>query len=104
METVGSIAAVYADHSAAEDAVKKLVAAGLEMKNLSVVGKGYHSEEKVVGFYNDAAKLVRIACLRPPGTDGEGRLPPLDRPARRARRRLLTTTTGRRAADHSSSV
>jgi len=22
------------------------------MKNLSVVGKGYHSEEKVVGFYN----------------------------------------------------
>jgi len=29
-----------------------LASAGFEMKNLSVVGKGYHSEEKVVGFYN----------------------------------------------------
>jgi len=52
MENVGSVIAVYADHRAAEAAVKMLAAAGLEMKNLSVVGKGYHSEEKVVGFYN----------------------------------------------------
>jgi len=33
-------------------AVKTLAAAGFDMRNLSVVGKGYHSEEKVVGFYN----------------------------------------------------
>jgi hypothetical protein len=32
--------------------VKELAAAGFEMKNLSVVGKGYHTEERVVGFYN----------------------------------------------------
>ena len=43
---------VFADHEAAEKAVKTLTAAGFEMKHLSVVGKGYHSEEKVVGFYN----------------------------------------------------
>ena len=52
MEPADTVIAVFADHHAAEAAVKKLAAAGLEMKNLSVVGKGYHTEEKVVGFYN----------------------------------------------------
>ena len=52
METADAVIAVFADHHAAETAVKKLTAAGFEMKNLSVVGKGYHTEEKVVGFYN----------------------------------------------------
>ncbi len=52
MEKVDTVIAVFADHSAAEAAVKKLSAAGFEMKNLSVVGKGYHTDEKVVGFYN----------------------------------------------------
>jgi len=47
-----AIVAVFADHHGAEEAVKKLTAAGFEMKNLSVVGKGYHTEEKVVGFYS----------------------------------------------------
>ena len=47
-----TVIAVFADHNAAEMAVKKLTAAGFEMKNLSVVGKGYQTDEKVVGFYN----------------------------------------------------
>src|SRR5271163_5004975 len=47
-----AIVAVFADHQGAEEAVKKLAAAGFEMKNLSVVGKGYHTDEKVVGFYS----------------------------------------------------
>jgi hypothetical protein len=52
MENTDSVIAVFADHPAAETAVKRLTAAGFEMKNLSVVGKGYHTDEKVVGFYN----------------------------------------------------
>ena len=52
MEAADTVIAVFADHQAAETAVKKLTADGFEMKNLSVVGKGYHTEEKVVGFYN----------------------------------------------------
>ncbi|PKU23021.1 general stress protein [Telmatospirillum siberiense] len=52
MKNTDSAVAVFADHNAAENAVKKLTAAGFEMKNLSVVGKGFHTEEKVVGFYN----------------------------------------------------
>src|SRR5579863_2101819 len=52
MENVDTTIAVFSDHQAAEAAVKRLTSAGFEMKNLSVVGKGYHTEEKVVGFYN----------------------------------------------------
>ena len=46
------VIAVFPDHTTAESAVKKPAAAGFEMKDLSVVGKGYHTEEKVLGFYN----------------------------------------------------
>ncbi len=52
MEQSDAVVAVFADHQAAEAAVKRLASAGFDIKNLSVVGKGYHSEEKVVGFYN----------------------------------------------------
>ena len=43
---------VFADHAAAEAAIKKLTSAGFAMKQLSLVGKGYHTEEQVIGFYN----------------------------------------------------
>jgi len=52
MEQTDTIIAVFPDHNAAEAAVKKLAQAGFDMKSLSVVGKGYHTDEKVVGFYN----------------------------------------------------
>src|SRR5471030_2497954 len=57
MEIANSVVAMFDDHVAAEAAVKKLGAAGFEMKNLSVVGKGYHTEEKVVGFYNAGDRI-----------------------------------------------
>lgn len=52
IEMTEAVIAVFADHDSAETAVKKLSASGFEMKHLSVVGKGYHTEEKVVGFYS----------------------------------------------------
>jgi hypothetical protein len=52
MQHPESVIAIYEDHQAAEAAIKKLTASGFEMKDLSVVGKGFHTEEKVVGFYN----------------------------------------------------
>ncbi len=52
MNSSDTVIAVFGDHEAAEAAVKELTSAGFEMKNLSVVGKGYHTEDKVVGFYN----------------------------------------------------
>jgi hypothetical protein len=49
MEAANAVIAVFDDHHAAETAVKKLTAAGFEMKHLSVVGKGYHTEERSSG-------------------------------------------------------
>src|SRR6202167_3921856 len=57
MQKSDSVIAVFSDHNAAEAAIKRLAAAGFEMKNLSVVGKGYHSEEKVVGFYTTGDRV-----------------------------------------------
>jgi hypothetical protein len=57
MEKADTVIAVFADHNAADAAVKKLTAAGFAMKNLSVVGKGYHTDEKVVGFYNEGERI-----------------------------------------------
>jgi hypothetical protein len=52
MHDAETLVAVFPDHAAAEKGVKTLAQAGFELKSLSVVGKGYHTEEKVVGFYN----------------------------------------------------
>jgi hypothetical protein len=41
----------------ADAAVKKLAAEGIDIKHLSVVGKGYHTDEKVVGFYNAGDRI-----------------------------------------------
>ncbi len=57
MENTDTVIAVFADHPAAEAAIKKLNVAGFDMKNLSVVGKGYHTDEKVVGFYNTGDRI-----------------------------------------------
>ena len=57
MQTYQTAIALFADHDAAEKAVKTLTSAGFDMKNLSVIGKGYHSEEKVVGFYNTGDRV-----------------------------------------------
>lgn len=52
MDHENSVVAVFANHAGAEAAVKTLAADGFAIKHLSVIGKGYHSEEKITGFYN----------------------------------------------------
>lgn len=47
-----AVVAVFANHSEADAAVKKLASDGFAMKHLSLIGKGYHTEESVAGFYN----------------------------------------------------
>lgn len=42
---------VFDTHAAAEEAIRTLGHSGFDMKKLSLVGKGYHSEEKPMGFY-----------------------------------------------------
>ena len=43
--------------SAAEEAVKELQKSGFDMKKLSVVGKDYHTDEQVVGYYNAGDRM-----------------------------------------------
>lgn len=59
MQTDDAVAAVFATHAEAEAAIKNLAGQGFEMKHLSLIGKGYHTEEQVTGFYNlgDRIKL-----------------------------------------------
>lgn len=52
MTDTSTIVAIFDDHESADKAVRKLAAGGIDIKHLSVVGKGYHTDEKVIGFYN----------------------------------------------------
>ncbi|MGV3492004.1 MAG: general stress protein [Devosia sp.] len=57
-KTYSSVAvATFENHDAAEAAVKQLIAAGFAANTLSVVGKGYHTEDKVAGFYNTGDRV-----------------------------------------------
>jgi uncharacterized membrane protein len=57
MTDTNAVVAVYDTHSAADDAVKELQKAGFDMKKLSVVGKDYHTDEQVVGYYNAGERM-----------------------------------------------
>jgi hypothetical protein len=52
MNPDNSIVAIYATHPAAEAAIKELQLSGFDMRKLSIVGRDYHTEEQVVGYYN----------------------------------------------------
>jgi hypothetical protein len=57
MTDTNAVIAVYDNHSAAEDAVRQLQKSGFDMKKLSVVGKDYHTDEQVVGYYNAGDRM-----------------------------------------------
>src|SRR5580692_10391613 len=57
MTDTSAVIASYANHTAAEDAVKELQKPGFDMKKLSVVGKDYHTDEQVVGYYNAGDRM-----------------------------------------------
>ena len=53
-----AIVATFAHHREAETAVRKLADGGMNMKHFSIIGKGYHTEEKVIGFYNAGDRIT----------------------------------------------
>ena len=52
-----SVVAVFDQHSQAEQAVKELQRSGLDMKKLSIIGKAYHEDENVVGYYTTGDRM-----------------------------------------------
>lgn len=49
--------AILNTHAEAENAVKELQRSGFDLKKLSIVGKDYHTEENVVGYYNAGDRM-----------------------------------------------
>jgi uncharacterized membrane protein len=58
MSDKNSIVALYESHHQAEDAVRELQKSGFDMKKLSIVGKDYHTDEHVVGYYNTGERMM----------------------------------------------
>jgi len=52
-----SVVAIYKSHIEAETAIKELQKCGFDMKKLSIVGRDYHTEEDVVGYYNTGDRM-----------------------------------------------
>ena len=57
MNKNNSIVAVYPSHKAAEAAIKELQQSDFDMKKLSIVGRDYHTDEHVVGYYNAGDRM-----------------------------------------------
>jgi uncharacterized membrane protein len=57
MSETDSVVAIYETHTQAEEAVKELQRSGFDMKKMSIVGKDYHTDEHVVGYYNTGDRM-----------------------------------------------
>lgn len=56
-EDSNSVVAVYSQHIDAENAINQLKKGNFNIKNLAIVGKGYHTEEQVVGYYTAGDRM-----------------------------------------------
>lgn len=52
-----SVIATFNTHDQAEKAVRELQKSSFDMQKLSILGKGYHSEEQPIGFYTRGDRM-----------------------------------------------
>ncbi len=57
LPSTNSAVAVFHSHETAEEAIRDLQQRGFDMQRLSIVGKDYHTEEHVVGYYNTGDRM-----------------------------------------------
>ena len=57
MTDASSVIAVYSSHTDAEKAVANLSAASFDITKVSILGKDYHTEENVVGYYTAGDRM-----------------------------------------------
>jgi hypothetical protein len=57
MTDANSVVAVYTSHTDAEKAVAQLSAASFDITKVSILGKDYHTEENVVGYYTAGDRM-----------------------------------------------
>ena len=58
MSVQNSVVALFTSHENAEAAIRELQQSGFDMKKLSIVGKDYHTEEHVVGYYTTGDRML----------------------------------------------
>jgi hypothetical protein len=59
MPDQNAVVAIYDTHVGAEEAVKDLQRAGIDMSTLSIIGKDTHTDEHAVGYYNTGDRMKR---------------------------------------------
>lgn len=52
-----AVVATFDTHPQAEQGVKELQKSGFDMQKLSIIGRGYHSEEHPLGFYTSGDRI-----------------------------------------------
>jgi uncharacterized membrane protein len=57
MSEQNAVVAVYETHTGAEEAIKELQRAGIDLHTLSIVGKDTHADEHVIGYYNTGDRM-----------------------------------------------
>ena len=57
MSTTQSVVAIYDTHEQAEQAIRELQQAGVDMKSLSIAARDTHTDEHVVGYYNAGDRM-----------------------------------------------
>ena len=57
MSDNNAIVSVYSTHQDAQNAVNELQKGGFDMKKLSIIGRDYHTEQHVVGYYNTGDRV-----------------------------------------------
>lgn len=57
MSTENAGIAILKSHDESEIVVKELQRSGFDMKMLSIVGKDYHTDEHVIGYYNAGERM-----------------------------------------------
>ena len=57
MSETNSVVAIYDPHSQAEKAVRELQISGFDMNKMSIVGKDYHTDDHVVGYYTRGDRM-----------------------------------------------
>lgn len=57
MSEQNAVVAIYNTHADAEAAIHALKGAGFHIEKLSIVGRDYHTEEHVVGYYNTGERM-----------------------------------------------
>jgi hypothetical protein len=58
MNGQNTVVAIYTSHQEAEKAVTLLQSHGFDMKKLSIIGKDFHPEEQILGYYNTGDRML----------------------------------------------